>query len=95
MDVVLLSAASNPNSTRQFKALIATSTISTTASMKRDDDNDLGRSIVGALVGELYGLAVGGRDLAFICSFLFCVDSMSSVGTFVHLFLFCFYSYLH
>jgi hypothetical protein len=89
LDVLLQPAASNSNSTRQFDALTTTSTISTTAFMKRDDDNDLGRSIVGAPVGELSGLAVGGRDLTFVCLFLFCVDGMSSVGTFVCLFLFC------
>ena len=90
LDVVLLPDASNPNSTRQFKALMTTSTISTTASMKRDDDNDSGRSIVGAPVGQLSGLAVGGRDLTSVCLYLFCVDSMSYVGTFAHSFLFCF-----
>ncbi len=42
LNVVLPPAASNPHSTRQFDALMTTSAISTTASMKRDDDNDSG-----------------------------------------------------
>jgi hypothetical protein len=42
LDVVLPAAALNPTSTRQFNDLMKTSTIPTTASMKRNDDNDSG-----------------------------------------------------